>query len=138
MTNVIEFKETPLFESFTHKEQIAQLESMMEPKDFDGKSIIIAVPTYDESHRNIEMEDRTLFMAQKKDAEKMAHYIMETTSADLVRIVTDVDAIDDVVDFANAKTDVLILLHEFLDFEITQLIEALSEKNTALKTLEIA
>ena len=138
MKNVIEFKETPLFESFTSEEQIAQLESMMESKDFDGKSIIIAVPTYDESHRNIEIEDKALFVTQKKDAEKMAHHIMETTSADLVRIVTDVDAIDDAVDFANAKTDVLILLHEFLDFEIAQLIEALSEKNTDLKILEIA
>ena len=138
MINVIEFKETPLFESFTSEKQIAQLESMMQPKDFDGKSIIIAVPTYDESHRSIETEDRQLFVTQKKEAKKMAHYIMEATSAYLVRVVTDVDTIDDVVDFANTPTDVLILLHEFLDFEKSNIVEELSEKNADLKILEIA
>ena len=118
---------------------------MMQWRDFWGKNVIIAVPTYDESYRNIETEDRELFMAQKSDAYKLARFILTKVRANLVRVVTDVDTIDDVANFASKPASTLILLHEFLEFEKELLIEELVENREQriktrgeLKILEIA
>ena len=126
-----------LLEAFNIEEKIADFEKSVNWEDFEHKNIVIAVPTYDESHRTIEIEDRELFVRQKKDAYILGHHIMLASQANLVRIITNADEVDDFVDHAREATAVLILLHEFMDFEKKYIIEGLSENNPILKVIDL-
>ena len=123
-----------LFETFNIHDKVEELNL----RDFDDKNIIIAVPTYDESGRQIEFDDRPLFARQREDAFTLARYIMTIGEGKYLRMLTNVDEVDDYVDEAPEPTDVLVLLHEFLDFEKSQIVEALTESNPKLKVIELA
>ena len=109
-----------IFKTFKIKEKIKELKKQLGDDDniFAEKCIIVAVPSYDESIRRIEEDDKELFISQKQDANTIAHFIMEHTQADIVDVIWNINHLDKFSYFPEkAKIDCLILLHEFIESE---------------------
>ena len=127
-----------IFEIYRTEDQIANLESQTSWENFDNKHIVIAVPTYcNETVRFIEGEDQELFLVQKRDAGVLARRIMRNSQARSVRILTNADEADDFVDRLREPVDIVVFVHEFLEFEQAYILESFGEKNAGLSHIVI-
>lgn len=101
-----------------------------------GQHVVIVVPELDEGMRSIYLKDKALFHAQQSDAHKLAQYIMNNIDVDLVSVSTGLTKIDTLADNI-AEIDCVILLHEFIEFERTLILEKLTKNNADLKCFEL-
>jgi|GEM_PF-1470326 len=116
------------FETFDVREMAEELLASLDGLSFSAlneKHVVIAVPTIDESGRNIKLFDKPLFSAQKEDAFILRQFLERKTKDAFIDIVTESADVRRMVKL-QIKVDYLILLHEFMQQEEDKLIEALS------------
>ena len=109
-----------IFETFTIEGKIEELKGFVKCPNlsvFNGKNIVIVVPSFDESGRYIEEDDKELYLVQESDANQLSSYLKSNTKANDVIVETNSDKLDKVVDSSNEPIDFLILLHEFTQGE---------------------
>ena len=129
------------FETFDVREMAEELIASLDGLSFstlNEKHVVIAVPTIDESGRNIKLFDKPLFLAQKEDAFILRQFLERKTKDAFIDIVTESADVRRMVKL-QIKVDYLILLHEFMQQEEDKLIEALSTNadNSHLKVYRL-
>jgi len=110
-----------LFTTFDIQDKCVELELIVMRRRyqlFQGASVVIAVPTLDESQRYIKTDDFSLFQQQKEDANVLARYLTQN-NANIIGVIKDInlDLDDQLNGFENKDIDYLIFLHEFTTAE---------------------
>ena len=128
-----------VFQTFKIEDKIQELEKMLVIKQMNlqDKSVIIAVPSYDESMRSIKKDDEVLYDVQLKDAHALAEYVMVTMDTDLVSIVTDIEQLSALIGKVASPHECIIYLHEFMNIEKSDMLEILTEYNANLTHIEL-
>jgi len=108
-------------ETFKIRDKIKILKAHLEEydlsmEDLDGKHVIIAVPLYDESLRDIKKYDKELFEEQKKHAHSLKDFLLKNTKASVIDIALEATDVHKIIDKVN-KVHYLLLLHEFVAIE---------------------
>ena len=134
-------REDIFFETFdVHEmaEELAATLDLLNFSAFNGKHVVIALPIYDESLRNIRMLDKPLFVSQKKDAFVLRRFLERKTENVFISIIAEPDEVRRMVQL-QIKVDYLILLHEFTQKEEDGLIETLGQDagNSHLKVFRL-
>ena len=129
------------FETFDVREMAEELIASLGGLNFSAfneKHVVIAVPTIDESGRNIKLFDKQLFLSQKEDAFILRQFLERKTKDAFIDIITESADVRRIVQL-QIKVDYLILLHEFEQQEEDSLGEALSENadNIHLKVFRL-
>lgn len=136
MNRVIEInnrdEDNQLLTTFSIQDKCIELEAIVADKGyniFKGASVLVAVPTLDESNRYIRKEDCQLFKQQCKEALEMTFYLIEN-NVDFIAVIKDIDTeIDECLNRLDGrKLDYLICLHEFIDVEKNFIVKSLREK----------
>ena len=129
-----------IFEMFSVEDKIDELKNQangLNHNVLSGATIVIAVPSYDESGRFIYIDDQVLYNAQKQDANRLAAYIHSNTSSCIVDIILDADKSHTVLE-TNQPIDYVLFLHEFMDFERDYILDELREsKHGAMQAIEL-
>jgi len=119
-----------VFETFKIEDKIEELKILVKSSKlgvFDDKHIIIVVPSFDESNRYIKKDDKELYLAQKSDAKWLSSFLINSTKAKTVEIVTDLHELHSVVDSSSEPIKFVILLHEFIQHEKDYVIREMKE-----------
>jgi len=129
------------FETFDVREMAEELVASLDGLSFstlNEKHVVIAVPTIDESGRNIKLFDKPLFSAQKEDAFILRQFLERKTKDALIDIIAEPADVRRIVQLP-INVDYLILLHEFMQKEEDSLIEALTQStdNSHLKVFRL-
>jgi len=134
-------EEGRIFETFNVHEKFGQLLDSLDHKgfsDFNDSHIIVAVPTLDESMRDIKTFDEALFFAQQDDAQLFCELLEDEVTDSLVNHISSPEGL---ARLANKKSfvDHLILLHEFETAEEDNIINALKRNgmNDGLKVYKL-
>jgi len=134
-------EEGRVFETFNVHEKFGQLLDSLDHKgfsDFNDSHIIVAVPTLDESMRDIKTFDEALFFAQQDDAQLFCELLeFEITDS----LVNHISSPEGLARLANKESfvDHLILLHEFETAEEDNIIGVLKRNgmNDGLKVYKL-
>ena len=129
------------FETFDVREMAEELVASLDGLSFSAlneKHVVIAIPTTDESGRNIQLFDKPLFLAQKEDAFILRQFLERKTKDALIDIIAEPADVRRIVQLP-INVDYLILLHEFMQKEEDSLIEALTQStdNSHLKVFRL-
>jgi len=121
-----------LLATFDIQDKCIELEAIIADKRynlFKGASVVVAVPTLDESSQYIRKNDFELFNKQCKDAFDMALYLTQN-NANFINIIKDINTeMDNYLDQLGGRAlDYLICLHEFMETEKNFIVESLSNK----------
>ena len=134
-------EEGRVFEAFNVHEKFKALMNALGNKgfsDFNDAHIIVAVPTLDESMRDIKTFDEALFFAQQDDAQLFCELIEDEVKSCLVNHISSPEGL---ARLANKKSfvDHLILLHEFETAEEDNIIGTLKRNgmNDGLKVYKL-
>jgi len=119
-----------VFKTFKVEDKIEELKALLGEKGisiFKDKRVVIAVPVYDESMRNIELFDNELYITQKNDLEQFRHLFMQKTKVGMTNIIYQHYCVPTA---RSIGFDYLILLHEFTQSEEDNLIKELQTNNS--------
>ena len=119
-----------VFESFSVENKIRELKDLVRRCDLDvldGADVVIAVPSFDESGRPIYTVDRDLYNTQKRDAYKLAQFIIMDTKSCMVDIILDANKASEALKRTSRPIEYVLFLHEFMDTERGYILDELSK-----------
>ena len=120
--------------------KIKKLEELVTRRNIslNNRSVVIALPALNENMRSIYISNKELYESQRKDADVLARYLIDSMGTDLVSLGMGCDKVNNLAKSVLRPYDFVIFLHEVGKFESFSILLALKSHNQFLQHFDLS